>query len=70
MKKMETTAAQYNVRICYAGLAIIMMMIMTENARHETTAQSKMQCWKLREIKRHQNTGVETATNGNWSTMM
>jgi len=40
--------------------------VSTENARHETTAQSKMQGWKLREKKqRHQNARVETARNGN-----
>jgi len=43
----------------------------TENARHETTAQSKMQGWKLREMKqRHQNAGLETARNGNCGTML
>jgi len=43
----------------------------TENARHETKAQSKMQGWKLRErIQRHQNAGVETAINRNCGTML
>ena len=43
----------------------------TENARHETAAQSKMQGWKLRERKqRHQNARVETARNGNCGTVL
>ena len=42
-----------------------------ENARHETTAQSKTQGWKLRERKqRHQNARVETARNGNCGTVL
>jgi len=43
----------------------------TENARHETTAQSKMQGWKLRERKqRHQNARVETARSRKCGTML
>ena len=34
----------------------------TENARHENTGRSKMQGWKMRDMKmRHQNARVENA---------
>jgi len=43
----------------------------TENARHETTAQSKCRGGKLRERKQqHQNAVVETVRNGNNGTVL
>jgi len=42
-----------------------------ENARHKTTAQSKIQGWKLRERKqRYQNAGVQATGNRNCDTIL
>ena len=43
----------------------------TENARHETTAQSKLHGWKLRERNQwHKSARVEAAKNGNNGTVL
>ena len=60
---MDTSVASYRgMCACRDYDTMLPARGATENARHENTGQSKMQGWKMRDMKmRHHVAGVENA---------